>query len=257
MYQKIFPLLLLILIFSGCRKDKEKREEISTPLQFKKESLVKKVGKNCDTADYDCSVIALQILRASGKKEVAAEINRNLDEHVIKLISTQEDPEIYNLEELSEKFLTDYQEAAKNFSEEPPWEAYVDQQVYMRNDSIISVGINTEIFSGGAHGYKTVTFLNFNPSSGELLSKNDIFKEGFTSFVEQGFRRQEGIAEDDNINSTGFWFKNETFNLPENIGFSEDELILVYNSYEIAPYAAGDIIMRIPLKEAQPYISIK
>lgn len=258
MSRKVLCLLLLVIIFSGCKKDKEEeKEETPVSLRFEKESLVKKAGENCDTADYDCSIIALDVVRAAGASEVSKKINRNLDEHIIRLISSQENPAILTLEELSEKFLADYREAAENFSEEPPWEAYVDEKVYLLSDSLVSIGITTEIFSGGAHGYKTLTFLNFDPTSGKILSQKDIFEEDFISFVEEKFRQEQGIPEDENINSTGFWFKNETFNLPENIGFSNDKVVLVYNSYEIAPYAAGDIVMEIPLEEVRPFIRIE
>lgn len=249
--------LALTLIFFGCKNDKAEQVRLDAPLRFEKESLVKRAGQNCDTAEYDCSIIALEVVRATGAEEVASQINQNLNEHIIKLISTQEDPGISSLEELTEKFLTDYREAAENFSEEPPWEAYVDEKLYMRSDSLISVGITTEIFSGGAHGYKTLTFLNFDPFTGNILSKNDIFKEEFLGFVEQRFRQEQGIPEGENINSTGFWFEDETFSLPENIGFTEDKVVLVYNSYEIAPYAAGDIVMEIPLEEVRPFIRIE
>jgi hypothetical protein len=259
MFRKLFALVFLALVFTGCKQDKEEEKSAGNlaPLSFQKESLVRKAGKNCDTADYDCSVIALDVVRARGASEVSESINRRLDEHTIGLVSTQKNPNISSLEKLAEKFLSDYREAARNFSEEPPWEAYVDQKVYLHTDSLISIGIVTEIFSGGAHGYKTLTFLNMDPTTGKLLSKNDIFEEDFTSFVEQRFRQEQDIPEAENINSTGFWFENETFSLPENIGFSEEKVILIYNSYEIAPYAAGDIMMEIPLKEVVPFMKIE
>ncbi|NJW55639.1 hypothetical protein, partial [Salinimicrobium oceani] len=69
---------------------------------------MKKAGENCDTADYDCSVITLDVVRAKGASAIAQRINRNLDTHVIQLISSEEEADISNLEELSEKFLSDY-----------------------------------------------------------------------------------------------------------------------------------------------------
>ncbi|WP_083961585.1 DUF3298 and DUF4163 domain-containing protein [Salinimicrobium terrae] len=259
MSRNIVRLLMLVIIFTGCKKDKEEQEKEPKPisLNFQKESLVKKAGENCDTAAYDCSIIALDVIRAADVPGVSEKINSHLDEHIIKLISTQENSGITSLEELSEKFLSDYREAAKNFSEEPPWEAYVDEKVYLQSDSLVSIGITTEIFTGGAHGYKTLTFLNFDPTSGKILFKNDIFEDDFISFVEQRFRQEQEIPENENINSTGFWFENETFSLPENVGFSEEKVVLVYNSYEIAPYAAGDIVMEIPLEEVRPFIRIE
>lgn len=256
MFRKFFGLLLFVIIFTGCKSDREEEKKPNL-LRFQKESLIKKSGENCDTADYDCSIIALDVIRATGAKDVSEKINLNLNQHIIQLISTREEPRISTLEELSENFLKDYREAAEEFSEEPPWEAYVDAEIFLRNEHIISIGVTAEIFSGGAHGYKTLTFLNFNPSTGKVLSKSDIFEERFTDFIEQKFRQEQGIPEDEHINSTGFWFENESFSLPENIGFSEDKIILVYNSYEIAPYAAGDIVMEIPLEEVRPYLKIQ
>lgn len=255
MFRKFFRILLLVLIFTGCKEDKEEKK--TPPLSFKKESLVKKAGANCDTALYDCSVITLDVVRARGASGVSEQINRNLDEHLIKLIASETDSDISDLDELSEKFLQDYREAAESFSEEPPWEAYVNENIYLRSDSIVSIGVTTEIFSGGAHGYKTLTFVNFDPGTGEILTAGEIFKPEFSSFVEQRFRQEQGIPESDNINNTGFWFDEDTFSLPENIGFTEDKVILVYNSYEIAPYAAGDIRMEIPIEEVRPFIQIE
>ncbi|WP_084625644.1 DUF3298 and DUF4163 domain-containing protein [Salinimicrobium xinjiangense] len=256
MFQSFFRLLLLVLLFTACKSDKEE-EKKTIPLSFKKESIVKKAGANCDTALYDCSVITIDVVRARGAAGVSGQINRNLDQHIINLVSSENDPEISNLEELSERFLADYREAAENFSEEPPWEAYVAENIYLRTDTLVSIGITTEIFSGGAHGYKTLTFVNINPETGESFSPDQIFVPEFTAFAEQRFRQEQGIPEGDNINSTGFWFEDDTFSLPENIGFTEDKIILVYNSYEIAPYAAGDIIMEIPLEEVKPFIKIE
>ncbi len=255
MLRKFFRLLLISIAISGCKRDQEEKKPV--PLRFEKESLVKKAGENCDTADYDCSVITLDVVRARGASEISQKINRNLDAHVIQLVSSEEDEEISSLEELSEKFLSDYRDAAESFSEEPPWEAYVNENIYLRTDSIVSVGISMEIFSGGAHGYKNLTFYNFDPRTGEKLGINDIFEPEFLGFVEERFRREQKIPEADNINSTGFWFEDNTFHLPENIGFSEDRVILVYNAYEIAAYAAGEILMEIPIEEVRPFIKLE
>lgn len=256
MSRKLFPILLLLLFITSCAEEKENKKKVDLPLRFEKERIIKKAGQNCDTAEYDCSIISLEIVKAKGA-EVSEDINEKLEEHVIQLISSEEDPETTNLEQLSENFINDYKEAAESFSEEPPWEAYLNENVYLKSDDLVSIGITAEIFSGGAHGYKTLTFLNFNPKTGEKYSAEDLFKSEFTAFVEERFRREHNIPAEENINSTGFWFKDDNFHLPENIGFEEDKVILVYNSYEIAPYAAGDIYMEIPMEEVRPFLKIE
>lgn len=254
MTHNILRILLILLILSSCQDEKKPKK---LPLRFEKQSLVKKAGQHCDTADYDCTIISLEVLRAKGPKIISEEINEALEEEVISLIASEENPGIENLEELTENFISDYLKASKSFSEEPPWEAYVNESVYKKTDSLICIGITAEIFSGGAHGYKSITFLNFNPHTGEGLSSRDIFTEEFKAFAEKKFRREYKIPAEDNINSTGFWFENDIFHLPSNIGFSEENVILAYNIYEIAPFADGDFYLEIPIEEVKPFLKIK
>ena len=257
MSHKLYRIFFVFLIMAGCAEEKEEKAEKEVPLVFEKHTILKKAGENCDTADYDCTTISLDVVKAKGGAGKSSQINQALEEHVIKLISSDPDPKIADLEELSERFVLDYQEAAEEFSAEPPWEAYVNESIYKTSDKLISIGIITEIFSGGAHGYKTLTFLNFNPGTGELYSKDELFTPDFKDYVEEIFRREQNIPKEDNINSTGFWFENDTFHLPENIGFQDDKVILIYNSYEVAPYAAGDIYMQLPLEEVRPFLKIQ
>lgn len=254
MNHKFFGILGIILLLSACQDEKETPEK---PLRFDQETIVKKAGENCDTADYDCAVISLEILKAKGPEEIASRINNSLEAHVIKLISSEENPQAKDLKELTNTFISDYQKAAESFSEEPPWEAYVNQSIYLQDHKMISIGITTEIFSGGAHGYKNLTFLNFDPSSGKTYSWRNIFKPEFKDLVEEKFRGKQGIPPEDNINSTGFWFENDVFHLPVNIGFSDDKVILIYNSYEIAPYASGDFLLELSRDEVEPFLKIQ
>ncbi len=59
----------------------------------------------------------------------------------------------------------------------------------------------------------------------------------------------------ESINSTGFWFENDRFYLPESIGLSKTNLLLVYNQYEIASYAGGPVALKIPLEELKEYLN--
>ena len=49
-------------------------------------------------------------------------------------------------------------------------------------------------------------------------------------------------------------FDSETFKLPKHIGYSDDGIILLYNTYEIAPYTTGIIEFSVPFDEAKPYL---
>lgn len=248
--RKSFWIPLAFLLLTACQNQEKPK---TRPLTFEKETLVKKAGENCDTADYDCTIISLEVVKATGPTEISRTINDALRIHAIRLISPEENPRVSTLDELADRFISDYKTAAKDFSQEPPWEAYLNESIYYKDSNLVSVGVTTEIFSGGAHGYKSLTFLNFDPKTGEPLHWKDIFTVEFKDFIEKKFRAEQQIPDEAPINSTGFWFENNRFQLPENIGFTEENMILIYNAYEIAPYAAGDFYMEIPLEEVSPF----
>ncbi len=114
------------------------------------------------------------------------------------------------------------------------------------------------LFTGGAHGYGTTSFLNIDPQTGEELSLNELFKnkKEFTAFAEKQFRTEKKIAKDQSINEKGFWFENDEFYLPESVGFTQDSVIFVFNQYDIASYADGPIELKIALKDAKPFLNI-
>ena len=78
----------------------------------------------------------------------------------------------------------------------------------------------------------------------------------FTDFAEQKFREAHNISENEPINSTGFWFKDDTFSLPETVGFTKENIVFQYNQYDIASYAEGPIELTIPITEAKEFLTI-
>ena len=126
------------------------------------------------------------------------------------------------------------------------------------SSDILSVKTEFYNYIGGAHGNRITTFLNFDPVTGNLLLNNAIVKDRkiFTKFVEDIFRTKNKIPQNDAINSTGFWFDNDTFNLPESIGFSKEGMVIFYNSYVINSYSEGPIEFTIPWEKAGPYLKL-
>ena len=100
--------------------------------------------------------------------------------------------------------------------------------------------------TGGAHGHLNVSFLNFNAQTGNMLKNEDLFEDylAFTKIAKTYF--DEEIADKKDL-----YFEPDNFTLPENIGFNEEGVILLYNTYEIAPYSSGMTEIQIPWEELQ------
>ena len=254
MTSKYFYFALLLVLVSACKSDKKEPEAL---LFFENETLTKSEGEACEKPENQCTVISLDYPVATGPEEVAARINKTLENYIIEIVSSVEDTTTISLEELADDFIADYRSTSSDFPEEPTWEAYVTGRISYESENLISIGINSEIFRGGAHGYRALSFLNFNPETGAQYSHEDLFTPEFKDRAEKAFRQDQELPEEDNINSTGFWFENDTFQLPQNIGFDEENVILIYNAYEVAPYAAGNIHIEIPKEEVETYLKVE
>jgi hypothetical protein len=119
---------------------------------------------------------------------------------------------------------------------------------------VITISVDSYTFTGGAHGNSVITLLNFDPETGNLYTQNDIFIKSnkLTELVEKYFKK-ESVSKS---NNDGDYFFGEDFKLPENVGFNEEGVIFLYNTYEIASYAQGITEFTIPYAEIYDYLNI-
>ncbi len=234
----------------GCKNDDEE-------LIFEDFFIEEVSQKDCDPEEENCAFISINTPLALNEGEHSAKINRKIEEHIRELVDYQEMKKFRSLEALAQRFIDDYEASAEEFPEyNIPWEASVDGKIIYRDPELISMEFRTGIFTGGAHGYTSVTYLNLNPETGETYSTNELFEADFKDYAEDLFRIKNEIPLDAPINSTGMFFENDEFELPQNIGFRKNKLILRYNPYEVASYAEGGLQLEIPLEDAGKFLKI-
>jgi len=240
----IVILLLLSSIFFGCKNDSLLSFE---PLKIEE--------KKCDT----CPIVKISIPKALEKNDIDNTINTSLREEIITLLNFDDTTEVNSIEAALASFKKGYAGLMEKFPEEATkWEATVTGEIIYEDKNVISISLNSYLFTGGAHGYSTTRHLNFNKKKGVELENWGLFntKFDFVKFAEHKFRTQESIPQNAPINSTGFMFEEGVFLLPENIGYTHNGLELLYNQYEIAPFTEGPITLTIPYKEAKKYLQI-
>lgn len=203
------------------------------------------------------AVIEINIPKAEGTIEVSEAINAAIENFIVSTISFSEDYLInVSLNEAMMKFDSVYIEFKDDFEEDSlVWEAFIDGEVTYQSSEITCIAINSYLNTGGAHGNTNISFLNFNSQTGKLLQNDDIIKnKDFLKLAEKYFN----IELQEMLNENGFddYFFGDGFHLPENIGFSDEGVILLYNVYEIAPYSEGITEFTIPFEEALPYLKL-
>ncbi|MGB3773857.1 MAG: DUF3298 domain-containing protein [Leeuwenhoekiella sp.] len=214
--------------------------------------------------DDTCPQIAISILEAEGNSSIAKNFNKAIDEKIaaILIITPDDETRIKTIDQGISNFIETYRSANADFPEESSNEGYEFtsmSSIGFENDYLLSVKIETYSYWGGAHGYSSISYLNFDKKSGLELENDKLIKDSskFKELAEQAFRKEKNIAPDANINENGYFFEDDTFSLPANIGFEGDDLILIYNPYEIAAYAEGQIKITIPKAEAAPFLSVR
>ncbi|MDO1512658.1 DUF3298 and DUF4163 domain-containing protein [Maribacter confluentis] len=243
MNNRFFCLLTLFFILS-CET---KEELIFEPLSISK--------KECQ----DCSFVTINVPKAIGNSKLANAINIAISEEIISWLSFNETGKANNIKEGIDAFITDYNELKNKYPEESmPWEATINGDIVFDNGQILTIQLKSYLFTGGAHGINSVRFLNFDKLNATELYREELFTsiETITSYAEEAFRTQEHIPKEADINSTGFMFETETYYLPENIGYTDDGLLLYYEPYEIASYADGPITLLLPYKEVNSYLKL-
>ena len=74
---------------------------------------------------------------------------------------------------------------------------------------------------------------------------------GFKILAESYFKNETDTKE-----QVEDYFFGEGFQLPANLGFDKNGIILLYNNYEIASYAQGITKFTIPYEEAKAFLKV-
>ncbi|OXA94985.1 DUF3298 and DUF4163 domain-containing protein [Flavobacterium hercynium] len=238
-------LVFLFSILTSCNKE----------LSFENENFEKQSALPCKE---DCTKITIDIPVAQNIPVVADSINKKIFRTVEEIVSFEEkqlNSTDYN--QLINSFISYYEEMHEKFPNETfGWEAKITGDIEFQSDQLLNIKIEHYTFTGGAHGYQGFRSLLFDFKTGKTIFTNQLFKNPaeFRAFAEKEFRLKYQIPEKENINATGLMFENDTFQLPQNIFYTEDGLLLYYNSYEAASYADGPKEILFPYDKVRKFL---
>lgn len=172
-------------------------------------------------------------------KKAQKKINQILDKHI---------QGSYNNYLQLKKNMEEYKKEA-NCKELPSSCSYkygTTYKIKYNQNGKLSINMHDYMYSGGAHGLSYVATYNFNLSNGKLYKLSDILTtkakfEKVTKYAKKYIRNHPKIffADDTTLhdfkvtNSNQFYFTNKGF-------------YLIFQEYEVAPYAVGNPIIKIP-----------
>lgn len=230
MFRNLYPLIALaFFILNSCGEEP------------------KLVFEETNFTTEENTLVEIIIPVATGNTTLANIINSDVKNEVIKSLQITEN-EIIQSNSIEES-ITVFNEEFTNFKSDfpevsQPWEAQIDGEIMYQSPEIISMSITSYINTGGAQGNLNITFLNYNARTGKRLKNIELFNsiDDFKSLAQTYF--------EDAVENKSSAFNPNSFELPENIGYNEEGLILLFNAYETAPYASEIIEFVIPFEKA-------
>ncbi len=149
--------------------------------------------------------------------------------------------------EITESIMSFYNEAkeqAKSYYKDIPkphdkFVANVDFDIKKNSDGILSILIKYYQYSGGAHGEYIHVAYNIDTRNNTFISLNDLFKPdvNYEGVISDEINKQiNRIEEEEDIKGV-YQFKG--IKEEEKFYIQDDNLVIYFDLYEIAPYPAG------------------
>lgn len=254
MVKNLLYIVTLSIAFYACsKKETEKKKQLGYEIKnFRVES-----EGGCKADTLPCAYYEVSYPEFTGlDTAVKVMLKRRIDADV-----SMGNPEAegQSMQQIGQGFISDYQDFINEMPEGAGgWHYTADVAVEILSDTLISLSVQEEYFTGGAHGGYGTYFINVNPATGADVTLENILKAGYNeplrSLGEKIFRKVREIPDTASLNENYFEFADDKFELNQNYGFKKEGIVFFYNSYEIAPYAAGPTEVLIPYEELAAWL---
>lgn len=166
----------------------------------------------------------------------------------------------------AEDYLNNYKELEEEYKAEiakvdeervGAWFSYYETSsndiAYNKND-ILSYTVNFGEYTGGAHGAHSYTNHVIDLKTGELITEDDIFVDGFQEDLAQilvdRIAKENSVEKAKELENIGFFSIEEIF--PNgNFLVNDTDITYTFNEYEIAAYVVGATNVHLPYEEIQ------
>ena len=252
----------VIALFSCCGNEKKKSQETSDvremtiiPFEYHETYKLSEQASDSPTLKFD---FMLSLVDA-GDSTVTSNINQAIAYTLFESTGN-------SIEDACEKFIaqhkTEYKELLPDYinSKENDMPEVWFYNYYLANceaetgyKGCINYTILWEEFTGGAHPNSFYTVLNFNPETGEEIVLSDILKDNYedalTDILIKNLAKQLQVENIEGIKDKGYLYQDNDMFISNNFILDSAKIVFIYNKYEIAPYAFGDIMITVTYDE--------
>ena len=220
------------------------------------ERSIENAEENCEE---NCFSVSLNYLYCKGNSEFANKFNEEISLQLSNFLLSNNDSiqvEGISIEKALDSLVNDYYKLHQSFPDIPAFEFIATDSIMWKNTKMLSLVSNRYAFSGEAQPTQTKVFTNFALDNGEIITNENLFtnEEKVSQIAEKYFKKTHQNSTAKPLDDKNFWFEDNCFHFPKNIGISPQALILYYKPFEIAPYMDTPFEVRIPINEIMPFL---
>jgi hypothetical protein len=232
---------------------------VETTPEFETREFLKEAGDCKNTEENACLHIAFTYPEfVKGNPAFLKMINQEIISFFTGFMQYNESGGDTTLEIAANSMIAEWQDFQKEMPDASlGWYVEGNASVVMLNPKLLSLSMSVDAFTGGAHPNATIVMKIFNLQTNQAFKLEEIVSDvnGLTKIAEGIFRQQLEIPADASLEEQGFEFENNTFALNDNYMCSPEGLVFIYNTYEIAPYAAGSTEIVIPWNKIEKILT--
>lgn len=210
-------------------------------------------------ANSPAALITINYLTAKGTDYTANWLNKQIK----KMLQLNESEPDWgkNLKNSANKYFSDYKKSIKESISDNLRDTLAESLNYTSDDilsilyndnNFVVIEENNGSYSGGAHGNYASSMFCLDTKMQKRLKLDDAIKidsNTLQRLVEQNFRKQYHIKPSEKISTVLF---DDYLKPNDNFYFNSNGIAFMYNPYEVASYAQGQIVVFIPFTELKP-----
>ena len=242
--KRFLPCAAALLLVTGCNlRTNTYSDEQATPLgEGQTDSLLQSVS-----IEYPVK---------GAKAEVLAKIEDGILNTVFdmeELPGSVEETALRYEDNLKDEYFNEY-EGQEGGSGTRTWEDHVNGYFSGRYKQFLSYMVEVYSDRGGAHGISTMTPVVFDKKTGDIVSEEAFFADGYREPVAALLQAHlpEALEGDEEalaaVSDPGLVGPNGVFEV------TKDGVTWYYQPYVIAPFSVGVISITVPWNELKPYV---
>jgi len=203
--------------------------------------------------------IGFKALSATGNSEGDKWLNQELR----KMMELKPADKDWNagFKRLTKAYFDDYENSLKDLSTDDEmsqaslnYSNHSTQTVLFNDKDFVVIEFMVDDYSGGAHGNYASLMHCLDVKNKKQLELDDIVKidsNVLQSLLEKNLRKQYHVKPGDQLTAVLF---DDYLKANDNFYFNTNGLAFLYNPYEIASYAQGQIVVFVPFAELKNYL---